>query len=430
MQKKMLLLFCLTLVSGISFIVVSFQHESSNQDRPITINEVAAAEQKLTPLADLANRQALYFGASISKTGHFRVEGQNVIEGYDLWQEHVNKNGGIKVGSKSYQVKIKYYDDNSQIDKLKENITKLIVEDKVDFILGSFSSGFNLAASKITEEYGKIMIESGGASDSIFTRNQHFTFATQTSASWWFKDFFDMASKLDPPPKTYALLTPDKLFTRSVAKGVQIWAASRNIKEIYFEVIDAETSNFTPYLLAMAERKPDIIILTSHYQDAVTFSRQLLRVKELNPKAIVMTIGPSEINFVNDVGAGADGMIGVTQWVAESSFRGPVFGTPTDYVKEFTAKYGQPPTYQDAQSSATGVIYQLALEKCDALDAREVLKNIRQLNVETFYGKIKYDVRGMNIGHKMALVQIQQGRMVSIWPPTAADHSVIYPRLR
>ncbi len=322
---------------------------------------------------------------------------------------------------------IKYYDDNSKIEKVKENITRLITEDKVDFILGPFTSGFNLAASLITEKYGKIMIESGGASDSIFTRDQHLTFATQTSASWWFKDFFDMISQIKPAPETYALITPDKLFTRSVAKGVQIWAATKNIQEVYYQVVDKETDNFIPYLLEMAPKKPDIIILTSHYQDAVDFSIQLSKVKELRPQAVVMTIGPSEINYVNDVGEGAEGMIGVTQWVANSSFKGPVFGTPQDYVKKFKRKYGQLPTYQDAQSSATGVIYQLSLEKCASLNAKEVLKNIKALNVVTFYGKIKYDSRGMNIGHKMALVQIQQGEMKTIWPPEAAESALIFP---
>ena len=426
MHKKIMVIFFLTIALGISFVLISQQNGRTPQRRETT-KDSNSDTNYISPLPERSNRKAIHFGVSISKTGRFRVEGQNVIEGYDLWQEHVNKNGGIKIGNNSYQVKIKYYNDNSRVGKVRENITKLIVEDKVDFILGPFTSGFNLAASEITEKYGKIMIESGGASDAIFTRDQHLTFATQTSASWWFKDFFDMVSKLEPTPKTYALLTPDKLFTRSVAKGVQIWAATKNIEEVYFEIVDKKTTNFLPYLLEMVEKQPDIIILTSHYQDAVDFSVQISNIKELHPKAVVMTIGPSEINYVKDVGTGAEGMIGVTQWVAESSFQGPVFGTPADYVKEFIDKYEQLPTYQDAQSSATGVIYQLALEKCTRLDAGEVLKNIRKLNIETFYGKIKYDARGMNIGHKMALVQIQQGRMVTIWPPAAAANTVQYP---
>ena len=412
---------------GLTLIVLSRQNDAPNKNLTANRNVNYNADENLSPLLKILDRKTIYFGVSISKTGRFSVEGENVIQGYNLWQEHVNKNGGIKVGAKSYQVEIKYYDDNSKIEKLKENISRLINEDNVDFILGPFTSGFNLAASRITEQYGKIMIESGGASDTIFTRDQHFTFATQTSASWWFKDFFDMISHLNPVPKTYALITPDKLFTKSVAKGVQIWAATKKIQEVYYQVVDKETDNFIPYLLEMASKKPDIIILTSHYQDAVNFSVQLSNVKDLAPKAVVMTIGPSEINYVQDVGEVAEGMIGVTQWVSNSSFKGPVFGTPQDYVREFKAKYGQLPTYQDAQSSATGIIYQLAIEKCNSLNVKEIIKNIRNLDVETFYGRIKYDSKGMNIGHKMALVQIQQGQMKTIWPREAAESNIIFP---
>jgi branched-chain amino acid transport system substrate-binding protein len=427
MQKKVGLLFFIAIALGFTLILFSRQDNEKARDLPIQKNISHETDEKLSPLIDRKDRTAIYFGVSISQTGRFSVEGENVIQGYDLWQEHVNKNGGIKIGEKSYQVKILYYDDNSRIEKVKENITRLIEKDQVDFILGPFTSGFNLAASRITEKYGRIMIESGGASDSIFTRDQHFTFATQTSASWWFKDFFDLMSQISPGPKTYALITPDKLFTRSVAKGVQIWAATKKIHEVYYQVVDKETDNFIPYLLEMATKKPDIIILTSHYHDAVNFSIQLSKIKELNPQAVVMTIGPSEINYVQDVGQGAEGMIGVTQWVPNYSFKGPVFGTSQDYTEKFKEKYGQIPTYQDAQSSATGVIYQLALEKCSFLNAKEVLQNIRNLDVETFYGRIKYDSRGMNIGHKMALVQIQQGKMKTIWPEETAENKIIFP---
>lgn len=427
MQKKILSLFLVTLSLGVLLIVLSQQIEQPARTPHSDKTAPTSSSSQLSPLPVKPGRQAIIFGASISKTGRYHVEGYNLFQGYDLWREHVNNNGGIRIGDKSYRVEIKYYDDQSDVEKLKENMTKLIVEDQVDFILGPFSSGFNLIASEITEKYGKIMIESGGASDTIFTRNQNFTFATQTSASWWFKDFFDMISQQSPPPRSYALLTPDKLFTRSVAKGAQIWAAARGIEEVYFAVLDKEVENFLPSLLKMVEKQPDIIILTSHYQDAVKFSTQLAAVKELQPKAVVMTIGPSEVAYVDDVKSAAEGMIGVTQWVADSFYQGPVFGTPADYVKLFEKKYGEPPTYQDAQSSATGVIYQLALENSSRLDAREVLTYLQSMDVETFYGRVKHDKHGMNIGHKMALVQIQKGQMETIWPPKAATNQVRYP---
>ncbi|BCL62354.1 branched-chain amino acid ABC transporter substrate-binding protein [Desulfomarina profundi] len=427
MKIKVIFIFLLALCVGFSLIFLSMQQSAPTRS---ALHKTTANTEKedIAPLAaGSADKSYILFGVSISRTGQFAVEGKNVIQGYNLWKKHVNENGGITVGDKKYTVKIKYYDDGSNIDRVRDNITRLIIDDKVDFILGPFSSAFNLAASKISERYGKIMIESGGASDSIFMRKQHFTFATQTSSSWWFKDFFDMIAQVNPSPETYALITPDKLFSRSVAKGVQIWAATKNIKKVYFRVVEKDTTDFIPYLREMADKHPDLIILTSHYRDAVNFSVQLSRIKELNPKAVVMTIGPSELDYINDVGEGAEGKIGVTQWVANSTFTGPVFGTPQDYAKKFISEYGEKPTYQDAQSSATGVIYQLALEKCNSLNALEVLNNVRNLDVETFYGRVKYNSSGMNIGHKMALVQIQQGKMKTIWPLEAAQSTIMYP---
>src|SRR5690349_20448021 len=55
----------------------------------------------------------LVFGAPISLTGSTSTEGQLTQEGYKLWVKEVNAGGGIKVGNKTYQVQLKYYDDGS-----------------------------------------------------------------------------------------------------------------------------------------------------------------------------------------------------------------------------------------------------------------------------------------------------------------------------
>ena len=143
MHKRMLFLFIATLALGISFVIISKPDKQIVQSRRVVRETSSKVNSNLAALPERFNRKALYFGASISKTGHFRVEGENVIQGYDLWQEHVNKEGGIKIGEQRYLVNIKYYDDSSELEKVKENITKLIVEDKVDFILGPFSSGYS-----------------------------------------------------------------------------------------------------------------------------------------------------------------------------------------------------------------------------------------------------------------------------------------------
>src|SRR4029078_7551791 len=74
-------------------------------------------------------------------------------DGYDFIAARINKKGGIPVGKKHYQVKIVYYDDQSNANTSVQRYEKLINEDKVDFLLGPYSSGVTLATSTVAEKY-------------------------------------------------------------------------------------------------------------------------------------------------------------------------------------------------------------------------------------------------------------------------------------
>ena len=80
--------------------------------------------------------KVLKLGASVCLTGRLAKEGNYVKDGYTLWQEEVNKKGGIKVGNDNYKVEIVFYDDKSDPQTGAKLTEKLITDDKVKFILG------------------------------------------------------------------------------------------------------------------------------------------------------------------------------------------------------------------------------------------------------------------------------------------------------
>ena len=369
----------------------------------------------------------IVFGCSISMTGRYTTEGRRVIEGYDLWVERVNRDGGLNVGTQHYPVRIIYYDDQSRKDKVKQNITKLIKADQVDFLLGPFSSGLTLVASEIAETYGKILIETCGASEVIFSKNTRCTFAALTSASWYTRDFFLMMSEKTSKQLTYAVIAKNNLFSKSVAKGARIWGSKMGYQEVYYKTIDTDMDNWLIFLEELSDKSPDIIVFAGHYKDSIQFVEQLSVMTEFHPKAVVMTLGPTQKNFVKDLGSKSEYMIGISQWSPRTGYKGPVFGSSWDYALHFKDRYGNIPTYQNAQATAGCVIYQLAIEQCKRLEATAVLNNIRKMNTELFYGKIKFDNRGLNIGHPMIIIQIQEGKQRLIWPENNAEYRLIYP---
>ncbi len=430
-MKKIVFIFLIGLITVVAIVLALspfWWKVEKKKGKPLALN--VAPVPSLRPLPVRKNRKFIVFGASLSLTGRFRVESQLVKEGYDIWKDWVNARGGIKVRDKRYLVKIVYLDDESSPEKVRQNIRSLIVDYKVDFLLGPFSSGLTLVASETSENYGVILVEGCGASETIFTRNPHFTFATLTSASFYMKGFFNMMCLVNPTPTTYALVIKDSLFSRSVAKGARLWAAAIGFKEVYCAAHPPNSQDYSGVLAEIEKISPDILIFSGHLQDSINFTSQLVKKVKHLPKAVIMTLGPTQEVYLKKLGKVANNMMGVTQWVEKNNFSCPVFGNTKTYVKAFISKYGHHPTYQNVQSSACGIVYQIALEKAKRLDPAEILENLHSIDCETVYGRIKFDARGMNIGKQMAIVQVQNGRRYTVWPLNMAEKPLAYPLVR
>ena len=84
--------------------------------------------------------------------------------------------------------------------------------------------------------------------------------------------------------------------------------------------------------------------------------------------------------------------------------------------------------YQVAESSAAVIVYQKAIEKAGTLDPKKVRDAIAALDVMTFYGKVKFDSRGVNIYKPMAAEQLQpDGNKYTVYPSEVAEKQAIYP---
>jgi len=95
----------------------------------------------------------IVLGAAISITGKTAKEGEYTRDGYQFAIDTLNQNGGIKVGGKSYQLQLKYYDDETKSERTAQLFEKLVNEDKVNFLLGPYASAPTGTAAPIAEKY-------------------------------------------------------------------------------------------------------------------------------------------------------------------------------------------------------------------------------------------------------------------------------------
>ena len=221
-------------------------------------------------------------------------------------------------------MKIVYYDDKSDPTESSKLVEKLISEDKVNFLLGPYSSGITIPDSLIAQRYKVPMIEGGGASGKIFSRGNKYIFGTLPPAGQYFKSTLEMLKTFSPAPKTIAILYSDDKFDVSVAEGTDKLAKEMGFDVVLYEKYAEHATDFNSILTKIKALKADVVLVAGHTEESLNFTQQ---AKELNvtPKLISMTVGPSEADFRKSLGKDAEYIYGVASWSTQMNFKGYLF---------------------------------------------------------------------------------------------------------
>jgi branched-chain amino acid transport system substrate-binding protein len=363
-------------------------------------------------------------GAAISETGNFAREGEWNRRGYDIWLDWVNgEGGGVQVGDQVCNAEIIYYDDESDADTSARLYEKLIVEDEVDFLLGPYSSGLTLSTSAIAERYGVIMVEAHGASEVLFERGFENLFAVLTPASYYTESA--LKALADAGAKTLVIANRDETFSAAAADGAVQWAEDYGMTVLARETYPPD-ADLTSIMTKFRDLNPDVFIGAGHFNDSIQFVRT---AQELGfaPAAMMLTVGPDSPEFVTELGADAEFILGDSQWDRTMAYEDEYFGTAADFAQHYHDLYGEFPPYQVASSTAAALALQLAIEAAGTLEMDEVREALRNLEVDTFYGPIDFDDTGANTAKPMVTVQVIDGTARVVAPEDVAEYELQYP---
>jgi branched-chain amino acid transport system substrate-binding protein len=388
----------------------------------------------------LGAEKTVVIGFTASKTGKFNVEATRQINGLHLWMEQVNAKGGVKLPDGTV-VKFadKYYDDESKKERVQELYTKLISADKADFLISPYSSGLTDAAAVIAQQYKKIMVTTGAASDSTYKKGYSLVYQTYTPASRYLTGAVDLLAKLAPKAKTIAIIHEKDKFSTDVVESLKKYAEAKGYKVPLFEGYDKATTDFAPFINKIPQ-PVGAIMGGGHFADTTTFAKQLYE-KKINTSMIALLVAPPEPKFA-ELGEACISVVGSSQWEpavkysaeAAKKLNMEYFGiSVADFTKTYQAKYGgETPSYHSAGGYVAGLILQKAIQQAGSTDTAKVKAVLDKMNLMTFYGVLKFDntpkAHGLQVGHDMVYIQWQKGKdgkpeKQVVWPEAAATAS-------
>lgn len=364
---------------------------------------------------DAGSDEPIRIGTSLPLTGEFSQPGQAAGEGYEIWRDMVNADGGLL----GRPVELVVKDDASNQNTIVADYNALISQDDVDLLLGTFSSLLNLPASAVAERNQMLYIEPAGGSPEIFSRGFEYTFfSQQATADEQGKVFAEWIAGLPEGerPETAAYPTIDDPFAAPNVHGIQAILEEAGIETVYEETYAIDTRNFDTIVNAMRAEEPELVVHGAVFEDGVGLTRAMLRA-DYTPGWFYQTSAPSH----GDQYAEAIGVEN-TEGIIYAVSHAPQAATPgnAEFVAAYEEEFGGLPPEDAADAFAAGQVLQAAVEAVGDLEDQAAMADwLRNNSVETILGELEWRDDGSPIG-EFLIGQWQDGQVEFILPEAVA----------
>jgi branched-chain amino acid transport system substrate-binding protein len=378
-------------------------------------------------------------GLSLSLTGATAPAGRQVQAGLDIWRDHVNAHGGLL----GRPVELVYYDDQASPANAPGIYAKLMGVDKVDLMIGPYSTNIIAAALPAIIENKRMTIGIFGlGANKEYKYAKYFSMNSQgASPRNYSRGFFQLALQQQPKPVRVSLVGADVEFSRKALDG-----ARENAREFGFEVVYERTyplanTEYTAIVRSMQAANTEVVYAATLPVDTVGLLRASNEV-QFKPKlyggaflgllvtGIKQQLGPLMNGLVNNefyIPAASLQFAGTQEFLEEYQKRAPGLG-----IDPLGFTY---PPY----AYAAGQILAKAVSETRSLDDDKLADYIRNNAIDTVIGPMSFGADGEWKTPRIIYAQFQNvsgndigqfkdmSRQIVVWPDEFKTGNLIYP---
>jgi branched-chain amino acid transport system substrate-binding protein len=324
---------------------------------------------------------------------------------YDLWVKDVNAEGGmyVKELGKKLPVELLIYDDKSEIGTMTRLLEKLILEDKVDFILPPWSTAFLFAAAPIANKYGYILIGGAGGAEKLKDLKLPYFFQSLNFSETQVPLLASIFGELGV--KQVAMIYHEDLHGVEYSGVAAPELAKSGIDVAMKKSYPMGVKDLSSLLKQAKSINVDALVGFSYPDECMLLTGQAIELG-INFKVFALSVGPAFTFYRNAWGENtAEGIIGGGAWNPKSS----------PGAKQFAEHYRQ--VTGEEMGNYWGSIYfysamqhfKQAVEKAGTLDQKKIRDIMAKEKFDTALGPFWYDERQISANHPGEWGQWQKG---------------------
>jgi branched-chain amino acid transport system substrate-binding protein len=407
--------------------------------RDVLLGATAAAA--LLPLAARAQTSEVVIGATYPLSGAGAQVGVDAQRAFETAIDIINNDQDFDLplakgvglpGLGGAKIRMVYADHQGDPQKGRAEAERLITQEKVCAVLGSYQSAVAVTVSQICERYQIPFLSADNSSPSLHRRGLKYYFRASPhdemfSAAMF--DFLDAMKKKGVKADTLALFHEDTIFGTDSANAQTKLATERGYKIVSDIKYRANSPSLSAEVQQLKAANADVLLPSSYTTDGILLVKTMAELGYKPNAILAQAAGFSEKALYDAVGDKLEGAITRGSFSLDLAAKRPMVGKINDLFK---AKSGKDLNDNTSRQFMAMIVIADAINRAKSTDGEKIRDAMAATDIpgeQTImpWKRVKFDDMGQNNDADPVLLQYIGGKFVTIFPPQAAIAEATWP---
>ena len=334
---------------------------------------------------------------------------------------------------KGAKVKLIFADHQGNPQVGATEAERLISQEKVAALAGCYFSSVTATASQTAERYGVPFLNGESSSPALTQRGFKWFFRTTPHDELFVKNSFeflkDLEKKKGVKVKRIAIFAENTEFGTGAAKLQEKYAKENGYEIVEKVIYPPKSTQLTSEVQKLKASRPDVVMQSSYLGDAILSVKTYKDLGFLPTALLANDAGFNDSEFLRTVGKDGNDAISREVWALDLSAQKPIIAKANALLQ---ARH-QVNFNGNSARAFTGVFALAdAINRAGSTKPEAIQKALRETKIAGDqlimpWGGIEFDAQGQNKLGAGIIVQVQDGKYVTVWPFPLASKDVVWP---
>ncbi|MGH8808153.1 MAG: ABC transporter substrate-binding protein [Noviherbaspirillum sp.] len=341
--------------------------------------------------------------------------------------------GGGLPNLKGAKIKLVFADHQGNPQVGATEAERLITQEKVVALVGSYFSNVTATASQVAERYKVPFLNPESSSATLTQRNFKWFFRTTPHDDLFVHNFFNFFKELEAKKgvkvKQLGTFNENTLWGNETTKLETKLAQEQGYNLVKTVTYPAKSTQLTSEVQQLKAASPQVVMQSSYLGDAI-LSMKTYKELGFSPDMILANnAGFTDTEFIKTLGKDADYVITREVWSLDLAKNNPLIKQVNDL---FNSRYKANFTGNSSRTFTGLLTLADAINRAASTEPEAIRKALSETDIPGNkiimpWKGIKFDANGQNMYGAGILVQIIDGKYNTVYPFDIATRDVVWP---